>query len=65
MKLFINKQLHDLPEGATLAQAAEAIQAVPPFAAAVNMQFVPKTQHAITALHEGDRVEIIRPVTGG
>ena len=65
MKLFINKQLHDLPEGATLAQAGEAVQAVPPFAAAVNMQFVPKNRYASTVLHEGDRVEIIRPVTGG
>ncbi len=62
---MINKQVHDLAEGATLAHAAQAIQAVPPFAAAVNMQFVPKTQHASTPLHEGDRVEIIRPVTGG
>lgn len=65
MKVIINKQEHVLPAGATLADAVAAIQARPPFAAAVNTQFVPKTSYAGHLLHEGDRVEIISPVTGG
>ncbi len=65
MKIIINKQEHELPAGATVADAVAAIAAKPPFAVAVNTQFVPKAHYAQHALHEGDRVEIISPVTGG
>jgi len=65
MKILINKQEHELPERATLLDAIAAIEAKPPFAAAVNTQFVPKTHYAQQTLHAGDRVEIISPVTGG
>jgi sulfur carrier protein len=65
MNISINKTLHELPAGATLADAVALIQAVPPFAAAVNMQFVPNTQYTQTSLQPGDHIEIIRPVTGG
>jgi sulfur carrier protein len=41
------------------------IEARPPYAVAVNLQFVPKTLHAEYILHENDQVEIIAPVTGG
>jgi sulfur carrier protein len=41
------------------------IEAKPPYAVAVNLQFVPKTHHAEYILHENDQVEIIAPVTGG
>lgn len=65
MKVIINRHEHELPAGATVADAVAAIAARPPFAAAVNTQFVPKTHYALHALHEGDRIEIISPVTGG
>ena len=65
MKVFINKNPHELPDGATLADAIAAIQAKPPFAAAVNMQFVPNTQYAQQKLQPEDRIDIIAPVTGG
>jgi sulfur carrier protein len=65
MKVFINKNLHELAEGATLADAIAAIGAKPPFAAAVNMQFVPNTQYAQHRLQADDRIDIISPVTGG
>ncbi|MDP3701798.1 MAG: sulfur carrier protein ThiS [Hylemonella sp.] len=65
MKVIINKQEQVLAAGATLLDAITAIEARPPFAAAVNTQFVPKTQYAQHLLNEGDRVEIISPVTGG
>lgn len=65
MKVIINKHEHELPTGATVADAVAAIEAKPPFAAAVNTQFVPKTSYTGHQLHEGDRVEIISPVTGG
>jgi sulfur carrier protein len=65
MKVIINKQEHELAAGATLLDAITAIEAKPPFAAAVNTQFVPKTLYAQQTLNENDRVEIISPVTGG
>lgn len=65
MKVIINKQEHELAAQATVADAVAAIEARPPFAAAVNTQFVPRTQYAQHPLKEGDRVEIISPVTGG
>jgi sulfur carrier protein len=65
MKVIINRQEHELATGATVADAVAAIEAKPPFAAAVNTQFVPRTQYAQHPLKDGDRVEIISPVTGG
>ena len=65
MQVFINKVAHELPSGASLSDAIELIQAKPPFAAAVNTQFVPKAQYAVHPLHAHDHVEIISPVTGG
>jgi len=65
MKVIINKQEHELAAGATLLDAITAIEAKPPFAAAVNTQFVPKTRYSQQTLNENDRVEIISPVTGG
>ncbi len=71
MKIFINQSPRELPDGATLADAISdlastpALAPRPPFAAAVNLQFVPNTQYATRQLAEGDRVEIISPVTGG
>jgi sulfur carrier protein len=65
MKVLINKNPHELPEGATLADAIVAIQAKPPFAAAVNTQFVPNTQYRQHPLQAEDRIDIISPVTGG
>lgn len=61
----INQQPHRLPAGATLVDAIERIGIRPPFAAAVNLQFVPRTRHAGHRLAAGDRIELIAPITGG
>lgn len=65
MIIQINNQTVDLPTGASLADAVRSFGAVPPFAAAVNMQFIPNHQYSRTLLQPNDSVEIIRPVTGG
>ena len=65
MQVLINQQPHELPSGATLADAVQALQATGPFAAAVNLRFVPRTLYSQTTLAEGDQIEIIAPVTGG
>ncbi|MFN4120314.1 sulfur carrier protein ThiS [Acidovorax sp.] len=65
MNITINQTPHDLPDGATVADAVAAIDARPPFAVAVNTTFVPNTGYTARTLQPGDSVEIISPVTGG
>ena len=65
MQVLVNQIPHDLAEGATLADALTQAGARPPFAAALNLQFVPKTRYAQTPLKAGDQIEIIAPITGG
>jgi sulfur carrier protein len=48
-----------------VADALALINAKPPYAVAVNLNFVPKTKHAEFALNENDQIEVIAPVTGG
>jgi len=65
MNILINDTPHELPEGATLADAIAALAPVPPFAAAINRAFVPRSAYAERQLQPNDRLEVIRPVTGG
>ena len=65
MKVLINDIPHELAPQARLPDALAAIQATPPFAVAVNRQFVPRSQYAECVLQADDRIEVIRPVTGG
>lgn len=65
MNVSINAKNYALPAQAKLLDAIALIQAVPPFAVAINLQFVPNSQYAQTSLQDGDKIDIIRPVTGG
>jgi len=65
MRVLINQIPHDLPDGATLADAVQVFQASGPYAAAVNLRFVPRSQYTQTVLNDNDTVELITPVTGG
>jgi len=65
MNLLINDKPHTLPPDATVSDALALIDAKPPFAVAVNRQFVPRSSYASHTLQADDRIEVIRPVTGG
>ena len=65
MKITLNQNATELPASATVADALAQMQAKPPFAVAVNTVFVPKSQYTAHVLKEGDKVEVISPVTGG
>jgi sulfur carrier protein len=65
IKVLINQAPHELPTNATLADALQCVEITPPFAAAVNLQFVPKTQYASHVLQANDQIELIAPITGG
>ncbi|MET0544173.1 MAG: sulfur carrier protein ThiS [Variovorax sp.] len=65
MNILINDKPFELPAGATLSDAIAALAPLPPFAAAVNREFVPRSAYAARMLQPDDRIEVIRPVTGG
>ncbi|MGJ7545851.1 sulfur carrier protein ThiS [Variovorax sp. LT1R16] len=65
MNVLINDIPHTLSAPATVADALAALAAVPPFAVAVNRAFVPRSTYAAHPLQDDDRIEVIRPVTGG
>ena len=65
IQVWINQISTELNSPATLSDAIAAADLKPPFAAAVNMQFVPKKNHAHHLLQAGDKMELIVPVTGG
>jgi sulfur carrier protein len=65
LQVLINQAQHTLPQGATLADAIAIAGIQPPFAAAVNLQFVPRGQYAQHALANHDKIELISPITGG
>ena len=65
IQVWINQISTELNAPATLSDAIAAADLKPPFAAAVNMKFVPKKNHAHHLLQAGDKIELIVPVTGG
>ena len=65
MNILINDKPYALPDNALLTDALAALDATPPFAVAVNREFVPRSAYAAHTLKNDDRLEVIRPVTGG
>ena len=63
--VLINQVAYQLPAPASLQDAISAAGVTPPFAAAVNLQFVPRSQYANHLLSANDQVELIAPITGG
>lgn len=65
LPVLINHAPYTLAPGATLADAVALVGIQPPFAAAVNLQFVPRSQYAQHQLAAHDKIELIAPITGG
>jgi len=65
IRVLINQIPHELPRGATLADAVQRAGIQPPFAAAVNLHFVPRGHYTQHPLAHNDQVELISPITGG
>ncbi len=66
MNILINDKPYPLPgRRHAVRRAGRSSNATPPFAVAVNRQFVPRSNYAAHALQADDRIEVIRPVTGG
>ena len=65
MRVIVNQVEYDLPSQSMITDALSVIDAKPPYAVAVNLNFVPKAKHAEFRLNENDQIEVIAPVTGG
>lgn len=66
MKVRLNGQERDLPEGATLGDLVRTLGLEPSrIAVERNGQVVPKARYDAEVLSEGDRLEIVHFVGGG
>jgi sulfur carrier protein len=66
MRMTINGEERDVADGATIASIlAELALRRDGIAVALNDDVVPRTEHAVRLLHDGDRLEIIVAVAGG
>ena len=66
MKVMVNGQPKDLPDGSTLAQLLEAeSEPAHHVLVEINGKYIPERQYDGVALCEGDRLEIILPAFGG
>jgi sulfur carrier protein len=65
MRLIVNQIEKEVPENSSIDDVLLLIEATPPYAVAINYEFVPKSKHAEAVLQEGDEMEVIAPVTGG
>jgi sulfur carrier protein len=65
MKVYVNGEHRELSTGTTLAGLIEQLKLSGRLAAERNGEIVPRSAHALTALMDGDRVEIVRAIGGG
>lgn len=67
MRIELNGKPLELPEGATLADAARAagVEATRGVAVALDGEVAPRGEWASTVLAEGSRVEVLAAIQGG
>ncbi len=66
MQITLNGQARQIAEGVTIADLLDELRlAGKPVAVEVNLELVPRSQHAQRRLAEGDRLEIVTLVGGG
>ncbi len=66
MKIRINEEERDIAEGATVADIVETLSLNPKFIAVeVNLELIPRSEHASTKLSAGDQLEVVTLVGGG
>jgi sulfur carrier protein len=66
MHIQLNGEAFELPEGETVAGLIGRLDlAGRRVAVELNLDIVPRSQHATTALSEGDQVEVVHAIGGG
>lgn len=66
MRIQLNGEPFELPDGHTVANLLERLDLTGKrVAVELNLDIVPRSQHAATALGEGDQVEVVHAIGGG
>ena len=66
MRIQLNGEALDLPDGATVADLLARLDlAGKRVAVELNLDIVPRSQHGETTLRDGDRVEVVHAIGGG
>ncbi|MER5491847.1 MULTISPECIES: sulfur carrier protein ThiS [unclassified Streptomyces] len=66
LRVTLNGEARDVTPGTTLDQLVAQLTAAPAgVAAALNETVVPRTGWSLTAVRDGDRVEVLTAVQGG
>ncbi|MBO2461857.1 MULTISPECIES: sulfur carrier protein ThiS [Actinomadura] len=66
MRIIVNGEPRELPDGASVAQAVAAVTAAASgVAAALNDEVVRRSAWEATTLREADRLEVLTAVQGG
>lgn len=66
MRILLNGESFELPEGASVADLLLRLQLTTRrVAVELNLDIVPRSLHATTALGEGDQVEVVHAIGGG
>ena len=66
MKITLNGESKEIPDGATAAQLVEFLElGGRRLALEINEEIVPRSTYAACRLHPGDHVEIVHAIGGG
>ncbi len=66
MQIFVNGDPRQLEAGMTVRELVLVLNSDPrAIAVERNLEIVPRAEHEVTVLHEGDRLEIVQFVGGG
>ena len=66
MEILLNGEPHDVPDACSIAQLIELLGfGEGRLAVELNLDVIPRGEHAGTELKAGDRVEIVRAIGGG
>lgn len=66
MTIQVNGQPREIATGSSVAELLEELGVKQPHVAVeLNLEVVPRAQHAATPLREGDRLEVVTLVGGG
>ena len=66
MTIIVNGKPMEVEEGTTIQALLERLNVRGQFVAvALNLEVTRKANYATTVIREGDRVEIVHPVSGG
>ena len=66
MRIQLNGEALELPEGQSVADLLARLDlGGRRVAVELNLDIVPRSQHAATLLRDGDRVEVVQAIGGG